>query len=68
MDDVISKGTATQQAFEVLGTQEIQHMGKQVRLIKLCNPWEFFEWEGDFSVRWAGWTPELRSMLDYPDN
>jgi len=40
MDDVISKGTPTAQAYEVLGVHEVHHNGKKTKLVKLCNPWD----------------------------
>ena len=60
MNQVIPKGTPTAQAYEVLELKEIHYEGKTVKLVKLCNPWDEQEWEGEWGMTWSGWTQALR--------
>ena len=41
--------------------------GKQLRLLKIRNPWGFKEWTGDWSDKSSKWTTELKDELGYED-
>lgn len=52
-------------SFEVLAIYNFEHEDKQVRLMKLRNPWGFNEWHGEWSDQSERWTPELRERFGY---
>ena len=41
--------------------------GKEVKLLKLRNPWGSFEWQGDWGDKSSTWTPELKQQLNVVD-
>ena len=42
-------GLVTRHAYSILAAVEVvDNTGKQVRLVKLRNPWGKFEWKGDW--------------------
>jgi hypothetical protein len=50
-------------AYSFIGVKEFEHMGRQVRLCQLRNPWGQGEWTGAWSDNDSVWTPELREQL-----
>ncbi len=38
---------------------------KEIKLLKLRNPWGSFEWTGDFSDKSKKWTEELKKFVGY---
>jgi len=58
VDDFV-EGLRKGHAYTVLQVADIG----QAKLIKLRNPWAFWEWEGDWSDTSEKWTPELREQL-----
>lgn len=46
---------------------EFNHEGKEVKLLKLRNPWGSGEWTGDWSDKSELWTPELKKKVGFVD-
>lgn len=56
-------GIISGHAYSLISIHEFAHEGKQVRLLKLRNPWGKGEWTGDWSDKSELWTPELRQTI-----
>lgn len=54
-------------AYTVLSVYEFKHNSKDVRLLKLRNPWGNNEWNGAWSDKSELWTPKLRQLCDLSD-
>ena len=62
-----STGLSGLHAYSLLSAHEVYANGRQVKLIKLRNPWGKGEWKGDWSDSSHLWTPELRHQLGLVD-
>ena len=61
-------GLVDAHAYSLISTHdEVDSLGKPLRLIKIRNPWGFREWTGDWSDKSPKWTPELKAKLSYED-
>ena len=49
MEAKLASGLIKGHAYSVTGVNEIQLRGKQVRLLRIRNPWGQKEWNGDWS-------------------
>ena len=41
--------------------------GKKEKLIKIRNPWGFFEWNGDWSDKSKKWTEKTKQQVNFVD-
>ena len=57
------QGIANGVSFYLLEIYEFNHEGEQVRICKMRNPWNKFEWKGEWSDDSLKWTSELRAKL-----
>ena len=57
------KGLATNHAYTLIGAY---YTGGQ-RLVKIRNPWGQFEWHGDWSDQYHGWTDEMKEEVGWSD-
>jgi len=57
-------GIISGHAYSVIRVIEFRHLGKQVRLLQLRNPWGKGEWKGDWSDESPLWTDELRQRYN----
>ena len=57
------RGISNNHLYSLLGGFIVDYNGKQVKLVKLRNPWGHTEWKGEWGDSWAGWTPELKEKL-----
>ena len=58
-------GIISGHSYTILSAHEIYtEQGRQVKLLKLRNPYGQVEWEGDWSDESDKWTPELRAELN----
>jgi len=63
-DLLSSIGLVGSHAYSLLSVAEVKDKyGKNVRLVRLRNPWGQSEWTGDWSDNSSLWTPELRRQL-----
>jgi hypothetical protein len=63
-DLMSSVGLVGSHAYSLLAAMTIRDKyGRDVRLVKLRNPWGQGEWTGEWSDSSANWTPELKSQL-----
>ena len=53
-------GVISGHAYSLIQITEFKHQGKDVRLLKLRNPWGSGEWQGDWSDKSPLWTPALK--------
>ena len=53
-------GIVAGHAYSVISIHEFTNYNKEVRLLRLRNPWGKLEWNGDWSDRSPLWTTELR--------
>ena len=51
------EGVITGHAYSLISIHEFQHKGREVKLLKLRNPWGHGEWQGDWSDNSPLWTP-----------
>lgn len=62
-DKKSEKGISHNHLYSLLEGKKINRYGKDVRIIKLRNPWGHTEWKGEFGDGWNGWTPDLIKLL-----
>ncbi len=62
-----SAGVISGHAYSMISIHELEHQGKQVRLLKLRNPWGHGEWQGDWSDKSPLWTPALKKKVGFTD-
>lgn len=58
-------GLSGNHAYSLLSAHEVYHNGRQVRLVKLRNPWGKGEWTGDWSDSSPMWTDDVRRQVGY---
>ncbi len=56
-------GLSANHGYSLLAGITVKHQGKDLKLVKLRNPWGKGEWKGDWSDRSPLWTPELKAQL-----
>lgn len=52
----------------MISINEVKHQGKDIKLLKLRNPWGTGEWTGDWSDKSSCWTPELKKQVGFTDD
>jgi calpain-15 len=63
-DLMSSVGLVGSHAYSLLAALTVKDKyGKDVRLVRIRNPWGQGEWKGEWSDQSASWTPELRKQL-----
>lgn len=60
-------GLVAGHAYSILSAHEVNHQGRNWRLLKMVNPWGFGEWKGEWSDDSPLWTPQLKEMLGAKD-
>lgn len=58
------QGLAANHAYTVLGVASITKNGKEVRLVKVRNPWGDNQYNGPWSEKSGDWTAELKAEVD----
>ena len=61
------EGVISGHAYSLISIHEFKHKGKEVKLLKLRNPWGTGEWTGDWSDKSNLWTPEIKKQCGYSD-
>lgn len=56
------KGLVSGHSYSITSLHEFTHDGEKVKLLRLRNPWDETEWEGDWSDSSEKWTAKLRVM------
>ena len=66
-DQMKAAGIVDAHAYALIGVDKIEtDQNKEVKLVKLRNPWGFEEWKGAWSDNDdKNWTPELKKKLKY---
>ena len=62
-----SSGVVSGHAYSLISIHELHHEGKEIKLLKLRNPWGHGEWQGDWSDHSPLWTPELKRKVGFSD-
>lgn len=57
-------GISSNHSYSVIDVFEFVRNGTRERLLKVRNPWGFFEWKGEWSDKSPLWTPELKKRLN----
>ena len=60
-------GVISGHAYSLISIHKLSVSGKDVRLLKLRNPWGSGEWQGDWSDASPLWTPALKSEVNFSD-
>ena len=55
-----AEGVISGHAYSLISIHELKHRGKDIKLLKLRNPWGSGEWQGDWSDNSPLWTPQLK--------
>lgn len=55
-----AEGVISGHAYSLISIHEFKHQGKDVRLLKLRNPWGTGEWTGAWSDNSNLWTEPLK--------
>jgi len=59
-----ARGISNGHAYSILDAKEYRDSQKNIRLLRLRNPWGNTEWQGDYSDGCSKWTPELRRFFN----
>eukprot|EP00941_MAST-03F_sp_MAST-3F-sp1_P002482 g2482.t1 len=54
-------------SYTLLSIHEVLRYRKNVKLLRLRNPWARGEWNGDWSDGWRGWTKDLKEQVGMVD-
>lgn len=65
--DSETTGLISGHAYSILAAHEVNHQGKNWRLLKMVNPWGYGEWTGEWSDESPLWTPELKNALGFSE-
>ena len=57
------EGVISGHAYSLISIHEFNNKGKEIKLLKLRNPWGSGEWQGDWSDKSPLWTPQLATKL-----
>jgi len=57
------RGISNGHAYSILDANEYRDGTKNLRIVKLRNPWGNTEWTGDYSDNSPKWTPELKKFF-----
>jgi len=58
-------GISNGHAYSVLDAREFRDYSKNIKLIKVRNPWGRVEWKGDYNDNCRNWTPELKKFFGF---
>ena len=61
------EGVISGHAYSLISIHEFSHGGKEIKLLKLRNPWGSGEWQGDWSDKSQLWTPQLKKQVGFTD-
>ncbi len=61
-------GISNGHAYSILDAKEYRKNEKNIRLLKLRNPWGHTEWLGEFSDSSPLWTNELKEFFEYKES
>jgi calpain-15 len=56
-------GLVNSHVYSLINMREFKHLGKDMKLLNLRNPWGKQEWKGDWSKQDPKWTPSLKQEL-----
>lgn len=59
------EGVISGHAYSLISIHEIQHKGKELKLLRLRNPWGQGEWTGDWSDSSPLWTAAIKKQVGY---
>lgn len=62
-----AEGVISGHAYSLISIHEFKHQGKDVRLLKLRNPWGTGEWTGAWSDNSNLWTEPLKQQVGFVD-
>ena len=65
LEEKADTGIVNQHAYGVIAAKTITYDGETRVIVQMRNPWGSFEWKGDFSDNWDGWTPELKKQVNF---
>ena len=58
-------GLLTHHFYAIIAAEEVTDRdGNSHKICKLRNPWNKFEWKGDWGDESSCWTPEMRKKLN----
>lgn len=57
-------GLVVNHAYTLIGAKEHVYKGKNIRLVRIRNPWGYKEWAGDWSDSSPLWNEELKKIFD----
>ena len=62
-----SAGLVPGHAYTITSAKSAVYNGKEIRLLKIRNPWGDTEWKGDWSDKSRLWNPELKAQFGLND-
>ena len=62
-----AEGVISGHAYSLISIHKVKYQGREVRLLRLRNPWGSGEWQGDWSDNSPLWTPALKSQVGFRD-
>ena len=62
-----AEGVISGHAYSLISIHKVQYQGRELRLLKLRNPWGSGEWQGDWSDKSPLWTPALKEEVGFTD-
>eukprot|EP00826_Nyctotherus_ovalis_P007192 TRINITY_DN1177_c0_g3_i1.p1 TRINITY_DN1177_c0_g3~~TRINITY_DN1177_c0_g3_i1.p1 ORF type:complete len:1170 (+),score=252.71 TRINITY_DN1177_c0_g3_i1:129-3638(+) len=66
-EDYERAGLIKDHGYSLIDAKEFDYKGSKIRLVKLRNPWGDTEWNGAWSDKWSGWTPDLKRKAELID-
>jgi calpain-15 len=60
--------SASNYSYTILGTFKVNTSNGNVKLVKIRNPWDNFEWKGDWSDSSRLWTNNIKEEVDFESN
>ena len=67
-DEVKKIGLISSHSFSIIDAKEAEINGKQIRLVKVRNPWGYKNWKGDWCDDSSLWTEEAKKVFDIESN
>lgn len=62
-----AEGVVSGHAYSLISIHKVKHEGRDLRLLKLRNPWGSGEWQGDWSDKSPLWTSALKKHVGFRD-
>ena len=64
-EDYEKLGLVSNHCYSILGQYCFKYSGKQIKLLKIWNPWDKQEWKGDWSDSDTKWNSSLKSKVKF---